>query len=285
MWALRGGGGNFGIVTEFEFRLHPIGPDIFGGSVVYAMDDAPRVLRGFRDFMASAPDAVGGAFGFVTNSDAPTEPAAIRGKQVASIVAVYFGSIEDAERVLAPLRSLGAPLTDGLRRMTYVQLQTRNEAGNVWGRNNYFKADFLRVLSDEAIDAIVSQAKGVTSPHTALLLQPLGGALSRVPAESTPLGRRDAAYAYHCLTCWEGDDHQRHIDWTRGLSDTMKPFATTGVYLTYFGDEGESRVREAYGPEKYAKLVAIKTRVDPTNVFRRNQNIPPAAAPQSFAAE
>jgi FAD/FMN-containing dehydrogenase len=275
-WGIRGGGGNFGIVTKFEFRLHPIGPTLLAGTVIYPLASAREVLRGYRDFMEKAPDQVGGACSFVTIGSDPSLPPFARGKTVVSIVAAYFGPLADGETVLAPLRRLAAPALDRLAPMAYVDLQRMNDGGNPAGMYNYFKADFVRELNDAAIDVIVDQAAGVTSPRTALILQPLGGALARVPADSTPLGRRDAAYAYHALSCWVDDDHERHIAWTKGLAVALQPFATTGVYLTYIGEEGEDRVREAYGPEKYARLVALKDRYDPTNLFNRNQNIRPS---------
>jgi len=284
-WGIRGGGGNFGVVTRFEFQLHPIGPTLLAGSIVYPFAAAREIGRAYRDFMAEAPDEVGGAFSFVTLGADPTLPEAARGRLVVSVVAAYFGAVAEGEKALAPLRRLAMPVADRLRPMQYVELQRLNDGGNPPGLNNYYKADFLRALSDEAIDTIVDQAGRITSPQTALILQPLGGALARVPADATPLGRRDAAYAYHALTCWADADHDRHIRWTRGFSAALQPFATTGVYLTYIGEEGESRVREAYGPEKYARLVALKDRYDPTNVFCRNQNIRPSGRWQSADRE
>ena len=160
--------------------------------------------------------------------------------------------------------------------MPYTAIQQMTDAGNPPGLKRYFKADLIDELSDAAIDVFIAQAASVTSPLTNVLLQPLGGAVARIPSEATPFRHRDAAYAYHALTSWADDADEHHIAWTRALADAMKPFATGGVYLTYIGDEGEERVRDAYGPEKYARLVALKDRYDPTNLFHLNQNIRPS---------
>ena len=275
-WGLRGGGGNFGVVTRFDFRLHPVGPMVLAGLVIHAAEDAPATLRAYRDIMATAPDAVGGAFAFLTAPPAPFIPEPARGKRVTALILLHVGPLADGEHALAPLRTIGRPLIDMVQPMPYTAFQQLIDAGNPPGRNQYWRADLLDRLSDAAIDVISDQASRVTSPHTAVLLEPLGGALSRVPEAATPIRRRDAAYAYHALSTWTDDDHDRHIAWTRALSKAMQPYATEGVYLTYIGDEGDERVRQAYGPEKFARLVALKDRYDPTNMFHLNQNIRPS---------
>jgi FAD/FMN-containing dehydrogenase len=275
-WGLSGGGGNFGIVTRFEYRLYPLGPMVLAGLVIHPRETARELLRAYRDFMLTAPDAVGGAFACLTAPPAPFIPEAARGKPVTAMIMMYAGSIEEGEGVLAPLRKIGRPLVDLVQPMPYTAVQQLTDPGNPPGLNRYFKADFLDELSDAAIDVFLQQASGISSPLTSVLLQPLGGALARIPADATPLRRRDAAYAYHALSTWMDDRHDHHIGWTRSLADAMKPFATGGIYLTYIGDEGEERIRDAYGPEKYARLVAIKDRYDPTNMFHLNQNIRPS---------
>lgn len=277
-WAIRGGGGNFGVVTRFDYRLHPVGPIILAGVIFYPGSDAPKLLRAYRDFMKDAPDQVGGAFGFVTAPPAPFIPEAERGKPAVAMFAVYVGPIEDGERALAPLRALGRPIADLVQPMPYTALQSMIDAGNPPGLNQYWKADLLAALTDAAIDTVSEHAAKVSSPLTVVLLQPLGGAVARVPEDATPIRRRDAAFAFHALSSWADSDHDRHIAWTKGIAAAMEPFATTGVYLTYIGEEGEDRVRDAYGPEKYARLVAIKDRYDPTNMFHLNQNIRPSTA-------
>jgi FAD/FMN-containing dehydrogenase len=275
-WGLCGGGGNFGIVTAFEYRLHLVGPLVLAGMVVHPQEAARDVLCAYRDFMATAPDEVGGAFACLTAPPAPFIPEAARGKPAAAMIMMHAGPIAEAERVLAPLRKIGKPLVDVVQPMPYTAVQKLTDPGNPPGLNRYFKADFIDELSDAAIDVFLRQAASLTSPLTAVLLQPLGGALARIPAAATPLRRRDAAYAYHALTTWADDRHDHHIGWTRALADAMQPFATGGIYLTYIGDEGEERIRDAYGPEKYARLVALKDRYDPTNLFHLNQNIRPS---------
>ncbi len=278
LWALKGGGGNFGVVTSFEYRLHPVGPLVAGGLLAYPGPLAPQVFRAYRDFMANAPDNVGGALAFITAPPEPFVPEEARGKQAVGVIAFYHGPVEEGLEALAPLRDLaGPPVLDMLGPMPYTVVQQLIDAGNQPGRRQYWKAEFIDEMTDEAIDAAVDVVSRVSSPFTAVIFQPMGGALSRVPEEATPLGRRDAAFAYHALSQWEGDDDDRHIAWTREFADALAPYATSGVFVNYTGDQTEERVRATYGPEKYERLVGIKDRYDPANMFRLNANIRPSA--------
>ena len=277
LWGLKGGGGNFGVVTQFEFRLHPVGPIMFGGMMIWPGFMAGDVIRAYREFMVDAPDEVGGALALLTAPHEEFVPEEARGKPTVGIVVTYCGDVEEGERAFEPLRRLG-PAMDMTGPMPYTAVQSLIEPNNQPGNNHYWKADFLDSLPDEAVDIICAYHAKVTSPLTALLLQPLGGAVARVAPDATPLARRDAAYAYHLLSQWPTDDHDgdRHIEWTRAVARELAPFATGGVYLTYIGDEGEQRIREAFGAEKYERLVALKDKYDPGNVFRLNQNIRPS---------
>jgi FAD/FMN-containing dehydrogenase len=278
LWALKGGGGNFGVVTSFEYRLHPVGPLVAGGMLAYPGPLAPQVFRAYRDFMENAPDAVGGALAFITAPPEPFVPEAARGQQAVAVIGCYHGPVEEGLEALAPLRDLaGPPVLDMLGPMPYTVVQQLIDAGNPPGRKQYWKAEFIDEMTDEAIDAAVGVVSRVTSPFSVVIFQPMGGALSRVPEEATPLGRRDAAFAYHALSQWEGDDDERHVAWTREFAEALAPHATSGVFVNYTGDQTEERVRATYGPEKYERLVDIKDRYDPANMFRLNANIRPSA--------
>jgi FAD/FMN-containing dehydrogenase len=277
-WALKGGGGNFGVVTQFTFQLHEVGPMIYGGMLIWPGFRAADVARAFRDFMAGAPDEVGGALAFVTAPPEPFVPEEARGKPAVGIIVTYAGDLEEGERIAAPLKQIaGGPAVDLVAPMPYLAAQSLIEPGNPPGNRNYWKADLLGELSDEAIDAVAETAPTVPSPMTTLLFQPLGGAVARVPEDATALGRRDATWAYHVISMWaDAADDERNIAWTRELAGAMKPYATGRAYLNFIGEEGGGRVRAAFGPEKYARLVELKDRWDPENVFCRNQNIRPS---------
>jgi FAD/FMN-containing dehydrogenase len=273
-WALKGGGGNFGVVTQFTFRLHEVGPMLYGGMLVFPPFMATAVSRAYRDFMADAPDEVGGALAFITAPPEDFVPEEARGKPAVAIIASYVGDPAEGERLLKPLRDLG-PAVDLLGPIPYAGLQRLIEPGNQPGNRHYWKADLLDDLPDEAIDTVSEMAMGMVSPFTVLLFQPLGGAVARVPAEATALGRRDAAWAWHGISQWsDAADDERNIEWTRTLAAALAPYSTGGVYITYSSDTGDARVQDAYR-DHYDRLVAIKDRYDPANMFHLGQNIRP----------
>jgi FAD/FMN-containing dehydrogenase len=276
-WGLRGGSGNFGVATSFEFRLHPVGPTLLAGFVLHRAERAPELLRFYRDFIADAPDEVGGSPAFLTAPPAPFVPQHLHGAPLFGFIVCYFGPVEDGERALRPLRELGPPELDLVQPMPYTAFQTMIDEANAPGRQNYWKAEFLGELSDDAIDTITEHAARVTSPFSLVILEPKGGAIARSPEDATPLGRRDAAFAFYVFSMWEDrDESERHIAWTREFAGAMEPYTTSGIYLNFTSDTGEGRVRSTYGPEKYDRLVALKDEYDPTNFFRFNQNIKPS---------
>jgi FAD/FMN-containing dehydrogenase len=277
-WGLKGGGGNFGIVTSFEYRLHPVGPIILGGMLMYPAAQAPEVLRFYRDFIAEAPDEVSGGCAFVTAPHEPFVPEPVQGSQVLTVIVCYVGSLEEGEAAIRPLREFGPPALDMVQPMPYTALQTMIDAGSPPGMQNYWKAGFLDEFPDEAIDAFVDQAQKVTSPLTNVLLFPMGGALARVADDETPLSLRDAAYNFHAISVWADPiDPEKHISWAREIAEAMEPWTSERIYLNFIGDEGEERVQTAYDPEKYQRLVTLKDKYDPTNMFHLNQNIRPTA--------
>lgn len=275
-WGVRGGGGNFGVVTKFEFQLHPVGPQVYGGLVMYPPVEPVELVKRFRDFMASAPDEVGAGMAFISAPDEPFVPEFARGRPVIACVLAYFGDLANAENALRPMREFGPPVRDMVGPISYVELQGLLERGNHGGMQNYWKAEFLRELPEAAIQQIVQYHQAVPSRFTQIHLMPLGGALKRVDDDAMAFGQRQAPFNCHVLSMWESPaDSERQIAWTRGLHEAIKPYSTGGAYLNFVGDEGTSRVRAAFGPKKWPRLVALKRRYDPDNVFRHNQNIPP----------
>jgi FAD/FMN-containing dehydrogenase len=275
-WGVRGGGGNFGIVTKFTFRLHPVGPTVVGGMLLHPGFRAREVTRLFRDFMADAPEDVGAGLAYISAPDAPFVPEFARGMPMVGIIVCYAGPPDQADAVLQPLRAFGPPIQDFVGPMPYAAVQKLLEPGSQHGKENYWKADFLADLPDEAIDILVEHTQRVPSALSQTVLMPLGGAIARVPEDAMAFGQRSAAWNLHILSMWEDPaDAERQVTWTRELHAAMRPYATGGAYLNFIGNEGNARVRAAFGDDKYARLVALKRRYDPHNVFHLNQNIPP----------
>lgn len=280
-WGLRGGGGNFGIVTSFEYRLHHVGPIIYGGMLLSTPDRAGEILRCLRDLMPDAPEDLGAVAAFISAPPAPFVPEEARGKPVVGLVICWTGAHEEGERVVAPLREAAQPVADLVGPMPYTALQSMLDDGGPKGIRAYMKAEFLEDLGDEVVQKLASRGLQPPGPHTQLLLEPMGGAISRVGEQETALGRRDTAWCYHAISMWTDPSQEvedAHIAWARELAADLKPHTTTGVYLNYTSDEGAERVRSTYGPERYDRLVALKDTYDPTNLFALNQNIRPSVA-------
>jgi hypothetical protein len=239
---------------------------------------AEAVVRNWRDVMAGAPDEVNSAIAFITAPPEEFVPEPARGQPVLGMVVSYNGPIEDAHAGLAPLREFGPPAADLVQPMPYVALQQLLDPANPKGRRNYWTADFLDALPDEAIAEFVALANQPVSPFSQLLLVPGGGAVARVDDDATAFGQRAAPFNVHLLSMWvDPADDAANIDYTRRLAATLKPWTTGRVYLNYIGEEGPGRVEAAFGPERYARLRELKATWDPDNLFRHNQNIPPAA--------
>ena len=276
-WGIRGGGGNFGVVTAFHFRLHPVGPIVLGGMLGYPAPMAGDLMRFWRDFMLSAPDEVGSALAFITAPPAEFVPEPARGKPMVGVILCYAGPVEEGQEVLRPLLEFGPPALNMVQPMPYVELQKMIDEGNPKGLQNYWTADFLSELPDEAVDVFVSHATRPVSPVSQMLLVPGGGAIARVPEDATAFGQRSAPWIVHYLSVWpDPADSDTNIAYTRAFASAMKPWGTGRAYLNFIGDEGLGRVEAAFGPERYARLRTIKRAWDPTNLFRHNQNIPPA---------
>ena len=277
LWGLRGGGGNFGAVTEFEFRIHPVGPIVMGGMLVYPRERAGEVLRFYRDFIEKAPAEVGGGAALITAPPEEFVPEQLRGQPAMGIVFIYVGSIEDGDAAVRPLREGTNPVVDLVQPMPYVALQQMLDAGNPTGVREYFKVDWLNELPDEAIDLAVEQAERLPAPFGQLILAPQGGAMGRTNGSDGALNAPDAPWAYFCLSMWmDPSEDDQNRDWARGFAEAMRAYEVGTPYPNFIAaDEGSARLRSSYGPEKYERLLALKRQWDPDNLFRLNQNIDP----------
>ncbi len=274
-WGIRGGGGNFGVVTSFDYNLHPVGPIVFAGAVVHPMADAEQLLRYYRDFVAEAPRELCTIFALRRAPPVPFLPPELHGKPIAVFFVCYQGPIDEGERVLKDLRRFGDPLADVVMPKPFKAHQSMLDAVQPPGRNYYWKSEDLPELTNGAIDVIVEHCNGITSPHTIVPIFQLGGAVADVDENATAYSHRRAAYALNCNASWEDGEPMPHVQWARDFSEALQPHSM-GVYVNFMGDEGEDRARAAYGPEKYRKLVQLKDKYDPTNFFRVNQNIKPS---------
>jgi FAD/FMN-containing dehydrogenase len=276
-WALKGGAGNFGVVTGFEFALHEVGPIVFGGMMLFQIDGAVELLKAYRGFMEGAPDEICGGAAILCAPPEEFVPEAIRGQPVLAVIACYVGPVDAGERAFAPLREWG-PALEMLGPMPYTAVQGLIAPGNPPGRYHYWKAGLLGELDDAAIETFVARASDVMSPFTASLMLPMGGAIPRVGEHDTPLAFRDAKWNYHLLgQCADPAELERNIAWTRDFDRAMAEYAEAAVYVNFTGDPSAGAVEAGFGPENYARLVEIKRAYDPENVFRSTANIPPGA--------
>lgn len=276
-WGIRGGGGNFGVVTEFTYRLYEVGP-VLAGTVYYPAERCRDVLRFYRDYISAIPDDLSTMFAYMASPPNPAVYKLLHGGPVVAIHVCYTGPLETGEKVLTPLRKFGPPLLDAIRAMSYIELQSMLDHGAPPYQLNYWKSSYLKVLNDEAFEVIDQYSSVITSPLSQVHLQQMGGAVRRTGEDEMAFSHRDALCALNIVTKWEDvRESEKHIQWTRDFEAAMRPFSTGGVYVNFLGEEGEDRVRAAYGPAKYARLVALKNKYDPTNFFRMNQNIKPDA--------
>ena len=276
-WGVRGGGGNFGIVTSFEYRLHPVGPIVLAGPIFHPLEDAPEVLRFYREFAAAAPDELTTIVELELAPPLPFLPEDVHGKPIVMVCACYAGAPEDGAEVVRPLKEFGSPIVDRLEPKPYVALQSIFDPLVPHGWHRYWKSVELPPLTDDAIDTLIDQTSRITSPRSYTIILQLGGALGRVPEDATAFSQRDATHNLVINAVWTEDDPEgdRHAAWARDFFDALQPHARDRVYVNFLGDEGPDRVRQAYGAAKYDRLVELKRAYDPTNFFRLNQNIQP----------
>jgi FAD/FMN-containing dehydrogenase len=276
-WGLRGGGGNFGIVTSFTFQLFPLGPTVLAGLIAWPMADAPHVLRSLREFVAEAPDEVGIMANLRLAPALPVMPTELHGKPIVALVATYAGPVDEGEEVLRPMRQLGTPAVDAIMPKPYVAHQKMFDAALPPGRQYYWKSHKLGPITDEIIDVVVPHAEQITSGLSTIALFSFGGAVARVPEDATAFPNRDASHDINIVGSWLPEDEgdaDRHIAWVRGLFGALEPHSR-GVYVNFTSDDANERARAAYSEEQWRRLTALKAKYDPTNFFRLNANIPP----------
>ena len=266
-WGLRGGGGNFGVVTSFEYRLHPVSR-VLAGMLLHPLGRAKEVLRFQRDFARGAPDDLVVIAALLHSPD---------GVPMAAVAPCHLGPFAEAERALRPLREFGPPVADQVRPMSYCELQTTMlDAAFPPGLFNYWRSSFVRNLTDPVIDILAGHFANAPNALTVVSVEHLGGAVSRVPRQDTAFNLRDGDYNLGIITRWtDPAEADKNIRWARALAAALQPFSGDAIYVNYMAPDEAGRVKESYGAETYERLVAVKNRYDPTNFFRLNQNIKP----------
>ncbi|MFC3285061.1 FAD-binding oxidoreductase [Litchfieldella rifensis] len=275
-WGLRGGGGNFGVVTGFDYRLHDVGPEVVGGLVAWPASEAPEVLELYRTLAEQAPPELTLVAIMRKAPPAPWLPLERHGTPIVALLACYSGDPDEGEKVVAPIKSFGKPIGDVLVRRPYAQMQTLLDATQPKGRRYYWKSEYLSSIEPAFCEKAIEHAASVRSPHSSVILFQIGGALHRLDHDHSPVGNRDARYVFNVAGSWEQpDDDQANIEWARNAWHDMKSFSTGGTYINFLTeDEGAERVEAALG-SALQRLGKIKSRWDPQNVFRINRNVKP----------
>jgi FAD/FMN-containing dehydrogenase len=275
-WGLRGGGGNYGVVTGIDYALYPVGPEIVGGVVAWPASEAPRVLELYRTLAEKAPPELTLVVLMRPAPPAPWLPKDMHGKPIVALLACYSGIPEDGEKAVAPIKSFGNPIGDVLVRRPYAQMQSLLDATQPKGRRYYWKSEYLSRIDPALCEKVIEHAARIQSPHSAVVLFQIEGALNRLKAEHSPVSNRDARYVLNLAGSWEqaGDD-RANIEWAREAWNDMKSFSTGGTYINFLTeDEGPERTEAALG-KGLQRLATVKARWDPQNVFRTNRNIKP----------
>lgn len=278
MWGLRGGGGNFGVVTSFVFRLHPVAP-MLAGMAFYPGDRRAEALHVYQELASAAPRELSLEIVLVTAPPAPFVPEEVRGRPAVGLAGAYFGDPAEGEHALSPLRTaLGRPVLDTFGVTPYCVLQQSADGSAPWGMKSYIKSDFLGPLDDAGIAGLVAGAKAMSNPQAHVLLRNLGGAMADVAPAATAFAHRDAAHLLTVVGAWQADDQsQGQVDWARSTWAATRHLAR-GTYVNHLEAEGTERIREAYAEDTWRRLTVLKARMDPENVFRHNQNVPPAGS-------
>jgi FAD/FMN-containing dehydrogenase len=276
-WGLRGGGGNFGIATSLEFELHPLGPEILAGMLAWPLEQAPAVLEVLRELAAGADDELGIMGNLRIAPPLPVIPESLQGTPIVALIVTYAGAVDDGQRTLRDmLAALPEPAVNAVVPKQYTAHQKTFDAAVPHGRHYYWKSHKLGELAPEVIDIVVEHMARITSPLSSIPIFTQGGAVARVPEEATAYAHRDAMHDINIVGSWMPDDAEppRHVEWVREMFDALAPYSR-GVYVNFTSDDADSRVRAAYSDEQWARLVGLKAKYDPTNVFRLNANIPP----------
>jgi len=274
-WALRGGSGNFGIVTSFKYRLFPVGPEIYGGAIAWRGEDALQVLEAYRTFSEAAPRELTSVAVLRMAPPAPWLPKEMHGQPIAAVFICHTGHAEDGEALLAPLRRLGTPVADTVARRPYTQMQSLLDATQPKGRRYYWKSHYLSRVSPELARLAVAHAGKLVSPHSAILLFQIEGALNKLPADHSPAGNRDAAYVLNIAGSWEKpEDDAANMAWARAAFEATRACSTGGTYINFLTeDEGADRIAAAYGRPTLERLAALKRRFDPEGLFNHTKSV------------
>jgi len=274
-WGIRGGGGNFGVVTSFEFRLHKVGPEVLAGFIVHPLDAAGDVLRFYRDFIKTTPQEFVCWFVLRLAPPLPFLPAEWHGKGILILAVCYAGDLKEGERIAKPLRNHGKPIADIIGPMPFTAWQTALDPLLTPGMRNYWKSHDFKEVSDGLIDALIAHARRLPDPQTEIAFALLGEGVTKVAKETTAYTHRDAGFVLNVHTRWDNPSNDaKCIGWARELFQATAPFATGGAYVNFMTQEEQDRVRSAYG-SNYRRLAALKKKYDPNNFFRLNQNIKP----------
>jgi FAD/FMN-containing dehydrogenase len=285
-WALRGGGGNFGVVTGFEYALHAVGPEVTGGAIAWRAEDAPAVLEMYRQLVAEAPREMTCLAALRIAPPAPWLAKEVHGEPIVALFVCHSGSLDEGAELVRPIKSFGSPVGDVIQRRSYVSQQSLLDATQPKGRRYYWKSEYVPEISEGVLASAMAHAARITSPHSAVIVFPLDGQLHQLPEGHSPAGNRDARALFNIAAAWDhAADDEEQIGWARETWRDMRRFSTGGTYVNFLTvDEGDDRTRAAYGPH-YARLAEVKARWDPGNLFRVNRNIAPRApAPGSVAA-
>ena len=273
-WGLRGGGGNFGVATTFEYKLHPVGPDVIAGAIAWRGEEAAGVLEMYRSLVMQAPRELTCVAGLRLAPPAPWLASDVHGKPIVVLFVCHTGEPADAERLLAPLRAFGRPVGDVVQKRSYLSQQTLLDATQPKGRRYYWKSEYLGSFEPALFTRAIEQASQIISPHSAILIFPIGGALNERPEHHSAVGNRDAAAVLNIASAWEHvTDDAANIEWARSAWRDLRQFSTGGTYVNFLTEEeGDERTRAAYRTN-YDRLVEVKARWDPANLFRTNKNI------------
>ena len=275
-WGVRGGGGNFGVVTSFEYRLHPV-KVVLGGFALYAMEQSRAALRVFRDLCATAPDELTMLATFFTAPAEEYVPEHLRGQHAFAVFVCHCGSLEEAQETIRPLRALVLPAADFIAPMPYARLQALLDDEFPAGLRSYWRSAYLGDLSERVVDTLIAHATNMPEAPSGIDIHQMGGAAGRVAADATAFGHRDAPFLVNMVATWADAAHdERNVTWVRQLSAALQP-ETTGIYVNFLANDGQQAVQASYDTQTYERLTALKTTYDPTNLFRLNQNIAPRA--------
>jgi FAD/FMN-containing dehydrogenase len=269
-WGIRGGGGNFGIVTRLDFRLHELGPMVLAGMALWPVSEAPRVLRAWRDLADRAPDQLSSAAAIITAPPEEFVPEQLRLQPCVATLVIYVGDPDEGAETVQPIKEL-EPHLDAIQPMPYLAFQAILDASAPFGLRSYWRGEYMAALPDDAINTFIERASEPISPFSQMIIFRIGQGVTAIPDEATAFSHRDARYLFHPISVWEDPaDDTRQIAFARTFADAMRPFTTGAAYLNF---TPEDRVRDAYGADKYGRLVALKDKYDPENLFQLNQNI------------